>query len=428
MFDLIVIGGGVSGVAAAVSSARQGCNVLIIEKNTFLGGSATGALVTPMMKNTFLDETGLNTSFYKELLGRLRETSDSAVFKDGNPGWFNPEILKCVFDDICEENNIHILFDAVVTNVRKKNNKITSIECISTGIKQSYKAKYYVDATGNADVASMLGCDFEIGHDNINQSMTLRFNMANIDLKTFAQFLENTDPDSGVSQATYLENGEILLSTAYTWDDKDWKLKSLFEKAIKENVLREEDTAYFQIFSIPGQSGVVSFNCPRIYSGDNSYNPLDIEDTSKALIIARQQIRRLAYFCKKYFPGFENAFIVQIAPMLGVRDSRRVECKYKLTEQDILEAKKFKHPVARSNYPIDIHSKEKNQGGLSFLKEGEYYEIPLEVMLPKNIANLLVTGRAVCATFNAQASLRIQPTCISMGEAIGKYVANTIKG
>ncbi|HBG48724.1 MAG TPA: FAD-dependent oxidoreductase, partial [Cyanobacteria bacterium UBA9971] len=194
----------------------------------------------------------------------------------------------------------------------------------------------------------------------------------------------------------------------------------------REGVLKEEDAAYFQVFSIPGQKNSIAFNCPRI-SSDKELDPLNAEDVSYAYKQGRKQIRRLAEFCKKYLSGFEEAYVSQIAPQLGVRDSRRINGLYKLTEEDILNAKKFDNKVAKSNYPVDVHAKEKGKNELKHLPPDQYYEIPLESLIPENIENLLVVGRCISTTFKAQASIRIQPNCWSMGEYAGKYVADKIK-
>lgn len=421
-WDLIVIGGGTSGVASAISAARNGCKVLIVEKNSFLGGTATCALVTPMMKNITESKENLTQGIVMEVLDRLSQTGNSASFKDGNPGWFNPEILKCVLDDFCEENNIDVLFDTVVIDAEIDNKNITCVKCWNKAGVCEIKAKYFIDATGDADLAAFAGVPFE---SNEHQTMSLRFIMANVNLDVFAQWLTEIDPDSTATAIDYHNIDSILLTTAHTWDNLGWKLRPYFGYAVREGVLEPEDGAYFQVFSIPGQKNAIAFNCPRI-SANKELDPLNPEDVSYAYKQGRKQIRRLAEFCKKYLSGFEEAYVSQIAPQLGVRDSRRINGKYKLTEEDILTAKKFEHPVAKSNYPVDVHATEKGKNELKHLPPDQYYEIPLESIIPENIENLLVVGRCISTTFKAQASIRIQPNCWSMGEYAGKYVADKI--
>ncbi|MCQ2957885.1 MAG: FAD-dependent oxidoreductase [Candidatus Gastranaerophilales bacterium] len=421
MYDLIVAGGGTAGCATAISAAKNGLRVLLIEKNTFLGGSMTGALVMPMMKNILKNGLDLSGDFAKELMAELRETNDSLIFDDGNYGWFNSEMLKCTLDDLCEKYNVKILFDSIVTNVSMNNNKINSVEVSYCGQKIEKKGKYFVDATGNGDLAMLCGAGFQNGNNNENQAMTLRFIMSNVNIKEFSKYLREIDDNEEISPICNI-NGEIHLSTACTWDNDIWKLKPLFEKAVENGELAEEDCAYFQIFTIPNQPTSMAFNAPRIYA-DKSLDPLEVNDTSYALIQGRKQIKRLLKFVKKYLPGFQNAYISQIAPMLGIRDSRRINCEYRLTEDDILSCKKFENTVAKSNYPIDVHSREKNKSVLNKLSDNEFFEIPLESLKVKDIENLFVAGKIIDSTFLAQAAIRIIPNCLTMGENLGKFIS-----
>jgi len=421
LYDLVVIGGGTSGCATAISAAKRGLKVLIVEKNSFLGGSMTGALVMPMMKNFLKSGEDLNSDFPKELMQELAKNNDALTFEDDNYGWFNYESLKCALDSLCEKYNIDVYFESVVTAAKMTDGEIKSCEIQYCGQKIQVQARYFVDATGNGDLAYICGADYKNGNGQTNQAMTLRFVATNVDIPKFAKFLSSIDDNREISPICEI-NGETHLSTACTWDNDVWKLKPYFEKAVSDGVLTKEDCAYFQIFTIPNQPTSITFNAPRIYS-DKSLNPLDVKDVSFALMQGRKQITRLMKFVKNYLPGFENAYISQIAPMLGIRDSRRIDGEYELTEEDVLSAKKFQNPVAKSNYPIDVHSCEKNKSILNKLSDNDYFEIPLESLKVKNFKNLFVVGKIISATFLAQASLRIIPNCLTMGENLGKYLA-----
>lgn len=421
MYDLIVVGGGTAGVAAAVTAGRKGLKTLVIEQNNCLGGTQTAGLVTPMMKNLEFND---NCDFYKEILTKLEKGGGARTFPDGNHGWFNPEILKCLYDELCTESNVDILYNSIFIDAKVSNRNINSIDIINSGIKKCFESKYFIDATGDANLAFKAGVETVEGNNGINQPMTLRFNMSNINMKEFSDFLSKLD-NTPVTAIDASNPEEVMLSTAYTWDKKDWKLAPCFEYGLKEGLLKEVDTSYFQVFTIPKMANTLGFNCPRIIN-NNNLNPLDPIDKSKALIIAKEQITRIANFCIKTFPGFENANISQIASMLGVRESRRIVGKYVLTKEDVMYCRKFDNAVAKSNYPIDVHSASKDKAQLEFLKENDYYEIPLECLLTKNIDNLLVIGRCISAEFEAQASLRIQPNCISTGEYAAKYLSDIV--
>lgn len=413
-YDLIVVGGGTSGVAAAITAARQGVRTLLIEKNSFLGGAMTGGLVVPMMKNSYAFS---ENSLLSEVLRTLRDSSDSIIYEDGNPGWFNPEMMKCVLDDFCLDAGVDILFDTVLVDVEVNGNSISKIICFSQGEKICFVSKQYIDASGDAVLSKLAGVSFDIGQDGQTQPFSLRFNMAGVDIGKFASWIKDFDVDRKVT--TVFQVGEELhFSTAYTQEGKDWALCPLFEEGVEQGIITESDAKYFQIFTIAGQKGAVAFNCPRI---DLDLDPTKSIDVSKALLEGRKSLRRIVKFCKMKFPGFENSYVSNIACNLGVRDSRRIEGMYELGQDDFGE--KFENIVAASDYPFDIHS---NNSDNSMMSEKKYYEIPLECLQPKQLVNLFVIGRCISADFKMQSSLRIQPTCFAMGEYIGGHISDII--
>ena len=164
-----------------------------------------------------------------------------------------------------------------------------------------------------------------------------------------------------------------------------------------------------------GTRDSIAFNCPRLLNNDIS--------RSEAYINGRESILRLSNFCREYFPGFEKAYISSIANSLGIRVSRRVKGKYIYTQDDLLSGKKFDNPVVISNYPIDIHSKDKNSSKLE--KVYKEYQLPIESLIVDD--NLFVIGRCISADFEAQGALRIIPSCFSMGEGLAKYIHKLVK-
>ena len=255
--------------------------------------------------------------------------------------------------------------------------------------------------------------------------MTLRFHVSGINLEKFSNWIMELDKNREVT-TSYTIDGEIHLSTACTWDkSKNWALWDIFEQAVNNGDLEEADTAYFQLFTVPGMRGTVSLNCPRIITG-REIDPLDASDVSKALIIGRKQVWRLFKFMKKYFPGFEESFISNMADMLGIRESRRIQGKTVYTKKDILSGKTYENPVLNADYPIDIHSYNKDTSVLDKVKQP--YQLPFEALCASDYENLFIAGRNVSADFEAQAALRIQTSCFSMGEAVAKHVANLLNG
>lgn len=416
-YDLVVCGGGTAGVAAGYMSAKLGLKTLIIEKNIHLGGTITSALVVPAMKS---NTQGINCEFLYDFAAELDKYNGHITYGDGNIGWFNPELAKIALDSMMERVGCDILYDTEILDSHTNDNHVFSIGIVSKMLSLYIESLYFMDATGDGNFSALLKNKILKNNKN-RQPMTLRFHVSGINLEKFSNWLMEFDKDRSVT-TSYNVNNEVHLSTAYTWDkDKNWALTPLFKKAVENGDLLETDTSYFQLFTIPGMPGTVSLNCPRILLNEN-LDPLDPGNVSRSLIVARQQIWRLYCFMKKYFPGFDDSFISNIADMMGIRESRRIKGRHIYTQDDMLSGKTYENPVLHADYPIDIHSYKKDSSTLQPTHVD--YELPIDCLQSSHFDNLYIAGRNVSADFNAQAALRIQTSCFSMGEAVARHIKN----
>lgn len=455
-YDVVIAGGGTAGCAFAYTAGKLGLKTLLVEKNSFLGGTMTSALVTPAMKTS---DNNINTEFFDDLMNNLHEIGGQITYADGNRGWFNPELLKITLDKMMLSANVDVLFNTKIAEIItepcpkvENNNELNAnstqnfrhikkiklsnyndticsdnISIQQDKLLEYIETKYLVDGTGNAKIFEKLNCDFlnkiekEKNSDkNIFQPMNLRFIMSGINLKEFSKWITELDKDRNVT-TSYIIEGQTHLSTAYTWDsNKDWALRPVFKAGIEEGLITEEDSNYFQVFTIPQMHSSLAFNCPRLIS-DTDIDPENTIQTSKLLMDARASIYRLSVFLRKHFKGFEHAYISSIANELGVRVSNRIKGKYVYTIDDLKSGKKFKNPCLVSNYPVDIHSKEKNKSTLEH--QLQEYSLPIEALQSCNYENLFAVGRCISADFEAQGALRIIPSCFSMGEGLAKYLA-----
>lgn len=426
-YDVVVVGGGTAGCAVAYTAGILGLKVLLLEKNIHLGGAITSGLVVPAMN---CGEYQINTEFFDALVAELQSLGGQITYQN-NKGWFNPELAKIALDNLMQKANVDVIFNIEVLEKKINNKNIESIILslsndtiytnnsleINNMLLEPISARYYVDATGNCDFSKILNCNF-LENENKNQPVSLRFIMSGINLEEFSSWLLDYDKDREVTSVERVGE-DIHLSTAYTWDtDREWALRPLFDDAVEKGILKDTDRNYFQLFSIAGMPTSIAFNCPRIV---NEIDPLSPLDTSKALQDGRQSLYRLANFCKIYFPGFKNAYISNIADMLGVRVSRRIKGKYIYTIDDLKSGKKFDNPVLVSNYPVDVHSGEKDS---SMLEKVQEYQLPVESLMSEDYDNLFVVGRCISADFMAQGALRVQPSCFSMGVGLAKYLVN----
>ncbi|WP_119279599.1 FAD-dependent oxidoreductase, partial [Calidithermus roseus] len=251
----------------------------------------------------------------------------------------------------------------------------------------------------------------------LHQAMSLRFMLGGVDSERLCAFLARHGQP---------QESPRFMHFWMVWGRKSG-LEPLFRQGVEEGLLLERDGDYFQGFSVPGQPGVISFNCPRLAAELN--DGADAWTLSRAQIDGKEAIERLVRFLRRHFEGCERAFISSYAPMVGVRETRRIVGEYVLTLEDILYCKTFPDAICRNHYPVDIHTPRgqklyhERSGDLPYFKPDAFHEIPYRSLIPLGLSNVLVPGRCASATFEAQSAIRVQQNCHSMGEAAGVAAA-----
>ena len=379
MAQLLVAGGGPAGLAAAVAAARRVMATVLVERYGFLGGMATAGLVNPFMMWDPGQEP-LVGGIFQEMLDRL--SAKGGFSSPRQPNAFDPEAFKVAADEMCAEARVQVRLHTLLTAVSKKGNRISSAATESKSGRKAWRARVFIDCTGDADLACRAGvpCDIGRGEDGLTQPMTLNFRMAGVEVERMPSGAEiNRRYDAAKA------GGRVHCP--------------------RENVLffhtLQPDVVHFNTTRVTGKSGV------------------DSHDLTSAEIEARRQTQELVRFLVSEIAGFEHAYLQQTAAQIGVRESRRIRGEYALTAEDVLGGRKFADGIARCSYPIDIHSPTGAGTVIRGVPEGDYYEIPYRCLVPVGVDNLLVAGRCVSATHEAQASLRVMPQCFAMGEAAG---------
>jgi hypothetical protein len=417
-WDVIVIGGGTSGSIAGIAATRAGARTLVIEQFGSLGGTGTNAQVTPLMRNVS-SGTNLNQGITNDLKKRLCQRGDGATDRNGNDNWFNPEGMKFVLERMLVEAGGEVLYHTHFVAAELERDRITGIIVHNKDGLVRLQAHTFIDATGDADVSVRAGVPFDAGESGtgLHQAMSLRFTLGGVDLERLCDFLAR--------------HGQPQESTRFmhfwmVWG-KNASLEPLFRQGVQNGFLLERDGDYFQGFSVPGQPGVISFNCPRLAADIN--DGADAWTLSRAQIDGKLAIDRLLRFLRAHFEGCENSFVANYAPMVGVRETRRVRGDYVLTLEDILECRTFPDAICRNHYPVDIHTPRgkllyfERDGDWPYFQPDAYHEIPYRCIVPVGVSNLLVPGRCASATFEAQSAIRVQQNCHSMGEAAGLAAA-----
>lgn len=415
--DVCVCGGGPAGTAAAVTAARNGLKVVLIEQGTVLGGLQTQGLVYPSMPTRILNSdtpyiTDLNKRF--AMHGISVDFSDEPKYKNGGDAReYTPELLAFIYDELCADYKVDVLYNATLIGTNTSGGKITAAIIHTVEGLSKIEANIFVDATGDAALSRFAGVQSVHGseHTGRNQKMSLRFEMGGIEeMKVYKFFVKKLKDGWCESKPPEFE----FAKTTHT--------EKFYYEGIQRGEVTKDDVAYIQAFTILGKPGTMSMNCPEV--SPYLYSSTSALDRSKAIRECRIMIRRLANFFKKNIPGFKNAYISREASMLGIRESWRIRGKYYMTEEDYFNARKFPDAVCRSAYPIDIHDEALK---LQKLANGEFYEIPYRALITNEFSNLLVVGRCISANFAAQAAVRIQPSCMSMGEAAGIAAAYGLK-
>lgn len=416
-WEVLVVGGGTAGAMAAISAARAGARTLVVEALGALGGTGTNAQVTPLMRNVS-GGVNLNQGLTNQLKRRLREREDGATDPGGNDNWFNPEGMKYVLEQMLLEAGGEVLYHTHFVAPELEGQRVRAIVVHNKNGLVRLQAHTFIDATGDADLAVRAGAPFQAGDETgLHQALSLRFLLGGVDTERLSAFLRRWGQPQGSPQ---------FMHFWMVWD-KGSSLEPLFRQGVAEGLLWERDGDYFQGFSVPGMPGVISFNCPRLAAELN--DGAEAWTLSRAQVDGRAAIERLIRFLQKYFEGCERSFLASYAPMVGVRETRRIVGEYLLSLEDILYCRTFPDAICRNHYPVDIHTPRgqkllhERSGNLPYFAPDAYHEIPYRSLIPLGLSNVLVPGRCASATFEAQSAIRVQQNCHSMGEAAGLAAA-----
>lgn len=411
--DVLVVGGGPAGIAAAITAARTGARTLLVERYGFLGGNATASLVGPFMSSYSDDgEEQLVVGIFDEIVRRMQAVGGAMHPGDVRSGSaeagfylhghdhvtpFDPEALKTVAAEMIEEAGGKILLHSFfVQPVMRGEDRVDAIIVANKSGLQALRAETIVDCSADADVAARAGVPFSIGRDSdgLMQPMTMFFRVANVDDAAVEAYVD-AHPE---------ERGTLF--------------KSLVDAARERGewpIPREK----IGIYRTP-QAGTWRVNTSRIQGVDGT----KVEDLTRAEIEGRKQVHIIMRFFRAYLPGFANATLMDTATQIGVRETRHVHGRYTLTAEDLTSGRHFPDVIARYAYPMDIHSPTGVSGYFSETgKTANSYEIPFGALVPQKITNMLIAGRNLSATHEAHAAVRVMPAAFAMGQAAGTAAA-----
>jgi hypothetical protein len=392
--DVLVVGGGPAGLAAAIAARREGCSVTLIERYPYLGGLASGGMVLVLDDMHNGEETTV-TGLCMEMIERMAQVG-ACVYpppEERGQSWdkyrkwarwgchdfraqtkpqpivmaaaFDPDGWKRVSNELITQAGVDVRLHSWFSRAIVQDGRIRGVICETKGGREAILADAVIDTTGDLDVAAAAGATFIEGA----YIVTTVFRLGNVDTDEAERFAA-AEPETFAAL-----DRQAKRTMGGSWDH--WWLKT----------------------PLPG---VVWCNCPHM----TGYDGLKVEDLTRADFEGRKRIYALVDFVREKMPGFKDCFVVDVAPQLGIRQTRLLEGEYVVTKDDVMERVYFPDTVAR----------------------GRDYYTPYRSMLPKEVEGLIVAGRHYSATEAAQKMSREIPPCMSMGQSAGVAAALALSG
>ena len=390
--DVLVIGSGPAGATAAIAAAQRGASVILVERYGFMGGTSTAVLDTFCGFYVYSADGegkkvvgGIPDRVVNALMSRNKAIIRSSTYwRAGNVITYCPHTLKVIWEQLALEAGVRLLYHTFVLDAIIENERITGVIAAAKNGLTRLEAEVIIDASGDADVAAQAGVPYE-GPDQAIQPLTTTFRLANVDVERALQISER---DLHAMMARAIASGDYNLPRAGG-----------------------------SVFRTP-LPGVIGTNIARV----SDIDPNDPEALTKAEIEGRRQAMEYARFICEQVPGYENAYLSAVSVQTGIRESRRILGEYRLTRQDVLEARRFDDAIAQCGWPFEDHGVG-DSGQVEYLGEGQTYDIPYRCLVPKKIDGLLVAGRCLSADHDAHASVRVMAQCMAMGQAAGTAAA-----
>lgn len=399
--DVCVVGGGPAGVGAALSAARRGLRVLVVEQANCLGGVATSGLHGHICLYSAWGGNG------ERVVGGVAHDIAERVVDAGFGVYdqaqldFEVEGMKRVLEQMAAAaGDIRLLYYTQFSDVVVEDSRVTHVIVQSKSGRQAIRAGIVIDCTGDADVAARADVPFEMGRDSdgLCQPMTLMFQIGGVDAERVNQFRWHEYAEKYPGEST-------------------WQLQKLWEEAQWNGDMEPFQKNVMGWWHTPTRPDQMGINFTHI----TGRSTVKVEDLTYATVEGRRQAYHTVDVYRKYVPGMQNCWMSHTAAIIGTRESRRIEGEYRITEQDLLQQREFADSIGYGSFFIDIHCCD----GPGMDKEtrrpdpGFKYQIPYRALVPKTVDNLLVAGRCISCTHTALGSLRVMPQCTLEGEAAG---------
>ena len=406
--DVLVVGGGAAGLAAACTVAGHGLRVTLIERYGFCGGAAVAGL-SGTICGLYLARPGAVGRPEKVVFGFVDRFIEAMNRRNGltapvryGETWtlvHDPVAWRDSADELLAASGVHVLLHTLVTaTVMDDDKRIAGVRAHNKQGPLEVRGKLTIDASGDADLFAMAGLPFTIGDHGKVQNPTMIFRLAGVDVE---RFIETYGDDSILPEVV---------------------MKAIVD-ANASGLYRLPRAKVF-LFPTP-RPGQLLCNSTRVVGRDGrELNPLIAEDLTEAEIEGRKQVREYERFYRSHLIGCERAYVTDTGVQIGVRQTRQIVGVSRLRNDHVVNGAKCLDAIARSPWPIELHSGAKPR--LSWLYD-DVYEIPLGCFIPLEGEGVLAAGRCLSAEHEAMASARVTAQCFSYGHAVGHAAALAVR-
>jgi len=393
-YDVVVLGGGPAGIAAAAAAGALGRRTLLVERYGFLGGMGTAAGVTNfcgLHANVHGEVRQVVHGVADEILDRIEAlgglTAPHAIFGRTAAQAYDTAAFKCAADDLLLGRGVTLMLHALACAVGREGDAIAALIVETRSGRAAVRGRVFIDCSGDGDLATLAGAPYEVGDGNGNMLYpTMMFRVNGVDPQrageaaaTIPRLMEEAER---AGRARFARKGVIVRPMRHT---AEWRL----------NVT--------QVTNANGRA----------------VNGTDAEELTAGEIEGRRQALAYFEFLKREVPGFAQSYIVDIPPQLGIRETRRIAGRYALTGDDVLSCASFADTVGVNGWPIEAHVAGDVEWRWPAVGSRGFNHLPYRKLLPQGITNLLVAGRCASMTHEGQSAARVTGGCFVMGEAAG---------
>lgn len=401
-YDVVVVGGGPSGIGAALAAARRGARTALVERHPILGGMGTAALVNNFCNAYHDGERFIIGGIFAEIRDAL--IAREALFVTEKLEPYNHNVFCEITERLCREAGVVLyLGQGIESSAFDDDGATISLR------EETLRARVVVDASGDAIIAAAAGVEIAAREEGRLTPMPLNYcymlGPANWE-EIREQIPEIILQDLTGREYLYLGPQPRL---------REWVMEA---RACGDLTIPRDRIAV--AYSVPLMNSYISVNFGRVVIDD----PADPAQLKEAERLGLEQVREGERFFQKYVPGFRDASVTEVGLQIGVRESRQIVGQYLLTGDDVLACRQFDDAIAQCCYSVDIHEPKSDKTTMIKLPTGAHYDIPLRSLIPaRGPKNLIVAGRSISATQTAMSSFRVSPSVMAVGEAAGVTAA-----